>query len=380
MCRGFGMGFKNHSALLIILIVLTIACVPSINEPAESFVPTPDIDATLDASMNAFMEGVTKLELSTDAPKDSVQTETIKPSPEVIIQEVPVEVIKMVETVKEITMPTALPYPTYTPYPTYAPYPTYTPVPTLSPESLFVEEPGCLPRPDLENLLLAVAGDDSKSVFVDLPLRKQGTVSIDGVKAEEGTVITAYYDPPFMPTIENPDGYLAGHTTVDAQGRYEISMYTFGTEDQHNQQMWRTLFFKIDNCYARESTWKSIGRGFPGVFNLTGQASNEYDRPVLANRIIINNYPMNSNYYVSEDTYWDIKSDVSPINGDYGSGTTVELTASKNFDSWGFWKRMKFEWTGVDKVWGADNEFASVTTNASGNSFITVTAYDPDAN
>ena len=41
---------------------------------------------------------------------------------------------------------------------------------------------------------------------------------------------------------------------------------------------------------------------------------------------------------------------------------------------------MKFEWTGVDKVWGADNEFASVTTNASGNSFITVTAYDPDAN
>ena len=224
-----------------------------------------------------------------------------------------------------------------------------------------------------------MAGDDVKSVFVDLPLRKQGTVSIDGVRAEEGTLITAYYDPPFMPTVENPDGYLAGHTTVNDKGRYEISMYTFGTEVEHNKQMWRTLFFKIDNCYARESTWKNIGRGFPGVFDLTAQASNEYDRPDLATRIIINDYPMNSNYYVSEDTYWDIKADVSPVNGDFGSGSTVELTAKKNFDSWGFWKRMKFEWTGVDKIWGADNEFASITTNASGNTFITVTAYDPDA-
>ena len=53
-----------------------------------------------------------------------------------------------------------------------------------------MEEPEYLPRTNVEDLLVAVAGDDVKSVFVDLPLRKQGTVSIDGVRAEEGTLIT----------------------------------------------------------------------------------------------------------------------------------------------------------------------------------------------
>ena len=57
------MGFKNHFLLLIILISITIACVPSIDEPVDSSVVVPDIDATLDASMDAFMEGVTKLEM-----------------------------------------------------------------------------------------------------------------------------------------------------------------------------------------------------------------------------------------------------------------------------------------------------------------------------
>ena len=103
------MGFKNHFLLLIILIAITIACVPSIDEPVDSSVVVPDIDATLDASMDAFMEGVTKLDMPGNGSQDTAAPQVIKPSPEVVIQEVPVEVIKMVETVKEIKIPPANP-------------------------------------------------------------------------------------------------------------------------------------------------------------------------------------------------------------------------------------------------------------------------------
>ena len=93
------MGYRSHSLLLLVIFTIFAGCVPSINQSENSTSATPDINATLDASVNAFMEGVSKLEVSPSGTQPESASAATTSSPEIIIQEVPVEVIKMVETV-----------------------------------------------------------------------------------------------------------------------------------------------------------------------------------------------------------------------------------------------------------------------------------------
>jgi hypothetical protein len=361
----------NIIAMLLVLVTFA-ACIsgPSQELQSDSNINNEDIDATIEASIESMMK---ELELSKIFETPII----ISATPEIQIVQEQVEVIKLVETIKEIILPTQTPQPTFTPYPTYTPYPTPTIAPTINAADIFVEEPGCLPRPDVDKLNFAVSADDSITQYSDTPLQKSGTVMIDGVTAKQGTIITAYYDPPFMPIATDLKGYLAGYTTVDARGRYAIDLFSRGTSTDHDKQSWRNIFFKIDNCYTRESTWKSYGTGISRPLNLTATTTLEHERPSLPSRIMVNDYAMNSNYFISADATWDLSTNVVPVSSEGFPPGEIEFTAKVKLLEWGFNREFEYTWTGVDKTWGLANEKASVVVKNGLNNFITLTISEP---
>ena len=115
-------------------IALSIAAIGCSTTPPAEVAPTPNIDATVEArvkqerSADATVVAKLKQEIAAQA--------TLKP--QIIVKEVPVEVIKEVikevpvEVIKEVPA-VATPVPTPTPTPTPVPTATPTPVPTATP-------------------------------------------------------------------------------------------------------------------------------------------------------------------------------------------------------------------------------------------------------
>ncbi len=219
----------------------------------EVVVPTPEVvppSPTLAATATAIpLPTATQAPIPTSAPLPSpiasVQTPTpgptsappapplptlaraaqANPTPEPEVQATPIPQPTLKPT------PVATPEPTLTPNPTPTPMPTTTPTPTPTPTPVPTATPTSEPLPPVKNTVVPHA-------FV-------GTVTIDGVIAPDGTVVTVWIQEFSAPVDQ----------AVVSDGSYLIQVPQYGSASFAG----KTVTFKVGSLNARETAiWMSL--------------------------------------------------------------------------------------------------------------------------
>ena len=200
--------------------------------PTETLVPTPT-PAPIPA---ATAPAPTPVAVPTIVVSQSLEP-TPEPAPVVTPAPTAIPTPTPVPSPTPIPTPTPTPSPTPTLAPTPTPQPTPNPTPTLTPTLVPTSTPAPLP-PVNANVL--------PHVFV-------GTVTIDGVTAPDGTVITAWIQGFIVPVGE---GMVSG-------GDYFIQVPQYGNAPFNG----KTVTFKVGGLDAHQITEWQAGEG--DILNLT---------------------------------------------------------------------------------------------------------------